>query len=321
MNRAIKWLSFIVLSLFVSTAALADETSLQPQQWQPIKVEAISGDIPELRGMATEPQLQMPASIPEDANETVLGYLGATDTIAFLVYASLFAVIALFIIFIIVNGISRLDEGFSGKLIKRWSGLSISVHWLGAIACMLLILTGLVLAGGRLYFEPSMNQSGWASLVGLSSGLHELMAFPFILGYVLMILMWAPKQIPASYDVKWFAVLGGYLNTGKKHHPDAGFANAGEKLWFWVFALFGGLMIVSGLTMMFPETFVVTKNTANTMLLVHIISTVIITAFSVVHIFMATVMSEGGMSNMTSGYCDENWAKQHHNLWHKELKR
>ena len=321
MNRAIKWLSFIVLSLFVSTAALADEATLQPQQWQPIKVEAIAGDIPELRGMATEPQLQMPASIPEDANETVLGYLGATDTIAFLVYASLFAVIALFIIFIIVNGISRLDEGFSGKLIKRWSGLSISVHWLGAIACMLLILTGLVLAGGRLYFEPSMNQSGWASLVGLSSGLHELMAFPFILGYVLMILMWAPKQIPASYDVKWFAVLGGYLNTGKKHHPDAGFANAGEKLWFWVFALFGGLMIVSGLTMMFPETFVVTKNTANTMLLVHIISTVIVTAFSVVHIFMATVMSEGGMSNMTSGYCDENWAKQHHNLWHKELKR
>ncbi|ABZ78554.1 formate dehydrogenase, gamma subunit [Shewanella halifaxensis HAW-EB4] len=321
MNRAIKWLSFIVISLFVSTAAMAaDEANLQPQQWQPIKVEAIAGDIPELRGMPTDPQLLLPESVPEDANEVVLGYLAATDTIALLVYASLFAVITLFIIFIVVNGISRLEDGYSGKRIKRWSGLSISVHWLGAIACIFLILTGLVLSGGRLYLEPSMNQSGWASLIGLSSGLHELMAFPFILGYVLMILMWAPKQIPASYDLKWFAVLGGYLNTGKKHHPDAGFANAGEKLWFWVFALFGGLMVISGLTMMFPETFVVTKNTANTMLLMHIVSTIIITAFSVVHIFMATVMSEGGMSNMTSGYCDENWAKQHHNLWFKELK-
>ncbi|GIU32276.1 formate dehydrogenase subunit gamma [Shewanella schlegeliana] len=321
MNRAIKWLSFIVISLLVSTAAMAaDEANLQPQQWQPIKIEAIAGDIPELRGMPTDPQLLLPESVPEDANEVILGYLVATDTIALLVYASLFAVISLFIIFIVINGISRLDDGYSGKLIKRWSGLSISVHWLGAIACIFLILTGLVLSGGRLYLEPSMNQSGWASLIGLSSGLHELMAFPFILGYVLMILMWAPKQIPASYDLKWFAVLGGYLNTGKKHHPDAGFANAGEKLWFWVFALFGGLMVISGLTMMFPETFVVTKNTANTMLLVHIVSTIIITAFSVVHIFMATVMSEGGMSNMTSGYCDENWAKQHHNLWFKELK-
>ena len=72
--------------------------------------------------------------------------------------------------------------------------------------------------------------------------------------------------------------------------------------------------------MMFPETFVVTKNTANFVLVLHIVSTIIISAFSVVHIFMATVMSEGGMSNMTSGYCDENWAKQHHNLWFKELK-
>jgi len=321
MNRAIRLFSFIVISLFVSTAAMAaDVATLQPQQWQTIQEHVIEGDIPELRGMPTQAELLMPASIPEEADETILGYLSNTDSIAFLVFASLFGVIALFIIFILVNGISRLDNGFSGKMIKRWSGLSISVHWLGAIACILLMLTGLVLAGGRHYFEPSMNASSWTSLVGLSSGLHELMAFPFILGYVLMVLMWAPKQIPASYDLKWFAVLGGYLNTGKKHHPDAGFANAGEKLWFWVFAIFGGLMVISGLTMMFPETFAVTKNTANLMLAIHIASTIIISAFSVVHIFMATVMSEGGMSNMTSGYCDENWAKQHHNLWFKELK-
>ncbi|MPY25598.1 formate dehydrogenase subunit gamma [Shewanella psychropiezotolerans] len=321
MNKVIRWFSCIFVGwLAYGSAMAADVATLQPQQWQTIEIHTIPGDIPELRGMPTQTELLLPASIPEDANETVLGYLGATDSIAFLVFASLFGVIALFIIFIMVNGISRLDKGFSSKMIKRWSGLSISVHWLGAIACILLMLTGLVLAGGRLYMEPGMNASSWASLVGLSSGLHELMAFPFILGYILMILMWAPKQIPASYDLKWFAVLGGYINMGKKQHPDAGFANAGEKLWFWVFALFGGFMIISGLIMMFPATFEVSKNTANLMLLTHIISTVIISAFSVVHIFMATVMSEGGMSNMTSGYCDENWAKQHHNLWFKELK-
>ncbi|QFU24738.1 formate dehydrogenase subunit gamma [Shewanella eurypsychrophilus] len=321
MNKAIRWFSFILVGLLTCGTAMAtDVATLQPQQWQTIEIHAIPGDIPELRGMPTQAELLLPASIPEDADEAVLGYLGATDNIAFLVYASLFGVIALFIIFIMVNGISRLDKGFSGKMIKRWSGLSVSVHWLGAIACILLMLSGLILAGGRLYMEPGMNASSWAALVGLSSGLHELMVFPFIAGYILMILMWAPKQIPTSYDLKWFAVLGGYINMGKKQHPDAGFANAGEKLWFWVFALFGGFMIISGLIMMFPATFEVSKNTANLMLLTHIVSTVIISAFSVVHIFMATVMSEGGMSNMTSGYCDENWAKQHHNLWFKELK-
>ncbi|MCG9714386.1 formate dehydrogenase subunit gamma [Shewanella insulae] len=322
MSKAIRWLSLIVLGLFASSYALAEETAtLQPQQWQTIQEHAIPGDIPEIRGMPTQPELLMPASIPQQADESLLGYLGATDTIAFALFASLFGVTALFILFVVVNGVSKLDHGFSGKLIKRWSGLSVSVHWLGAIPCILLILTGLVLGGGRFYFEPGMNAGSWSALAGLSSSLHELMAFPFILGYVLMVLMWAPKQFPASYDLKWFAVLGGYINFGKKQHPDAGFANAGEKLWFWVFALFGGVMVVSGLAMMFPETYGLTKNTANLMLILHIASTVIISAFSVVHIFMATVMSEGGMSNMTSGYCDENWAKQHHNLWFADLKK
>jgi len=26
------------------------------------------------------------------------------------------------------------------------------------------------------------------------------------------------------------------------------------------------------------------------------------------------------MESMISGYCDENWAIQHHNLWYDELK-
>lgn len=322
MSKTIRWFSLIVLSLFASSYALADEVAtLQPQQWQTIEEHAITGDIPEIRGMPTQPELLMPASVPEQADESILAYLAATDSIAFLLFASLFGVTIVFIAFVMINGVSKLDNGFSGKLIKRWSGLSVSVHWLGAIPCILLMLTGLVLGGGRLYFEPGMNAGAWSALAGLSSGLHELMAWPFILGYLLMIIMWAPKQFPASYDLKWFAVLGGYINMGKKQHPDAGFANAGEKLWFWVFAIFGGVMVVSGLTMMFPATFEVTKNTANLMLLLHIGSTIIISAFSVVHIFMATVMSEGGMSNMTSGYCDENWAKQHHNLWFNDLKK
>ncbi|MCZ4339474.1 formate dehydrogenase subunit gamma [Shewanella colwelliana] len=322
MSKTIRWFSLIVLSLFASSYALADEVAtLQPQQWQTIEEHAITGDIPEIRGMPTQPELLMPASVPEQADESILAYLAATDSIAFLLFASLFGVTIVFIAFVMINGVSKLDHGFSGKLIKRWSGLSVSVHWLGAIPCILLMLTGLVLGGGRLYFEPGMNAGAWSALAGLSSGLHELMAWPFILGYLLMIIMWAPKQFPASYDLKWFAVLGGYINMGKKQHPDAGFANAGEKLWFWVFAIFGGVMVVSGLTMMFPATFEVTKNTANLMLLLHIGSTIIISAFSVVHIFMATVMSEGGMSNMTSGYCDENWAKQHHNLWFNDLKK
>ncbi|MBR9728159.1 formate dehydrogenase subunit gamma [Shewanella intestini] len=351
MSKAIRLFSFIVISLFVSSAAMAataDNAKLQPQEWQKINVGPAQGthhkldghpgfenlphqqtlvganngdyNLVESQGMPQQAAMLMPAELPEAQNEATLGYLNNSGTFAFLEFASIFIVAGLFILFVLFNGISRLEKGFSGKLIKRWSGFSISIHWLGAISCIALIFTGLVLGLGRFYIEPSTNVYGWAGLVGIASSLHGLMAWPFIVGYVLMVLAWFPKQMPASYDLKWFAKLGGYLNFGKKVHPDAGFANAGEKLFFWTFAIGGGLMVASGLVMMYPETFDVSKNAANLMLAIHITATIIISAFAVVHFFMATVMSEGSMSNMTTGYCDENWAKQHHNVWYKELK-
>ena len=36
--------------------------------------------------------------------------------------------------------------------------------------------------------------------------------------------------------------------------------------------------------------------------------------------YMGAVMSEGGMENMLSGKCDENWAKQNHNLWYAKIQ-
>jgi formate dehydrogenase subunit gamma len=37
------------------------------------------------------------------------------------------------------------------------------------------------------------------------------------------------------------------------------------------------------------------------------------------HISMAVLLVEGGFESMQTGYCDENWAKQHHNLWYQEI--
>ena len=81
-------------------------------------------------------------------------------------------------------------------------------------------------------------------------------------------------------------------------------------------------MIVPGLMMLYPELFGgMSKDGANLALIIHIISAVILGAFSVVHIYMGAVMSEGGIENMLSGKCDENWAKQNHNLWYAKISK
>jgi formate dehydrogenase subunit gamma len=38
------------------------------------------------------------------------------------------------------------------------------------------------------------------------------------------------------------------------------------------------------------------------------------------HAYIGTVGTEGALEGMTTGYVDENWAHQHHNLWLDEVK-
>lgn len=245
-----------------------------------------------------------------------------SDLLAPALMAALFGMIIIFVLFIKVNGISKLHHGFSGKLVHRWSKFDVSIHWLGAIPCLLLILTGLVILAGRFFFQPYISEGLWASVVYGAKQVHDVMAIPFMIGWALMTVLWAKNQLPKMYDLKWFMVVGGYINFGpfKGKHPDAGFANAGEKMWFWAFALFGLIISASGMLLLFPNLFEPSRTLSLIALVLHSVSAIIICAFSIVHIFMATVMSEGGMECMVSGYCDENWASQHHNLWFDEIK-
>ena len=245
-----------------------------------------------------------------------------SDWLAPALFAALFGMIVVFLLFIKVNGISKLHHGFSGKMVYRWSKFDVSIHWLGAIPCLLLILTGLVLLAGRLFIQPFVGDGFWASLIYGAKQVHDVLAIPFMVGWLLMTALWAKNQLPKMYDIKWFMVVGGYINFGpfKGKHPDAGFANAGEKLWFWAFAIFGLVISASGMLLLFPNLFEPSRTLSLIALILHGLSAIIICAFSIVHIFMATAMSEGGMECMVSGYCDENWATQHHNLWFDEIK-
>ncbi|ABZ78563.1 formate dehydrogenase, gamma subunit [Shewanella halifaxensis HAW-EB4] len=308
----------MMLTAIFSLPAIASEEAPTAQLWQPVKEVAIQADIPELLGMPTQAELPV---IDTLFNQGRIETLAPASYWADLLSYSFFGMILLLGIFVVFNGKSKLANGFSGRKVARWSGMDVFIHWLGAISCLFLIITGIVMAAGRFLLEPNMATNSWMGVINTSVGLHDMMAFPFLLGWAIMVVKWAAKQMPESCDIGWFKVMGGYLNFGsfKNQHPDAGFANAGEKLWFWTFALFGGVLVVSGLILMFPSL-VATKDAANLSLILHLLSAAILGMFTVVHIFMATVMSEGGMECMVSGYCDENWAKQHHNLWFKELK-
>ncbi len=321
MNKLFKHIS-IAIALFFSAICFANDANdvasqVQAQGQQPAQVWS------QLRAGETGYTTSLGDFHNQPINAYDLRWLQwRSDYLAPGIMAASFGMIIIFLLFIKVNGISKLHHGFSGKMVYRWSKLDVSIHWLGAIPCLTLILTGLTLLAGRFFFQPLLGESFWEAMVYGAKQIHDVMAIPFMFGWALMTLLWAKNQLPKMYDLKWFMVVGGYINFGpfKDQHPDAGFANAGEKMWFWTFALFGLVISASGMLLLFPNLFEPSRTLSFIALLLHALSAIVICAFSIVHIFMATVMSEGGMECMISGYCDENWATQHHNLWYDEIK-
>ncbi|MDY3114777.1 MAG: formate dehydrogenase subunit gamma [Sutterella sp.] len=313
----------LVSSLMAMGAARAEDVTHMPDIWLPVQEHPVNNDVPQLLGYASDPQYIAPYN-PDAVNAGYLGFLHATETIGNVIFASVVLVAILFAIFLMINGRAKLTHGFSGKLINRWSALDVAMHWLAAIPCMLLIITGLFIGAGRTWFAGVMSPEHYTSFINGSEMVHNFVAFPFMVGSIVIILKWASRQFPEACDLKWFAQLGGYINIGKgpKSHPDAGFANAGEKAFFWTFTIFGIALMVTGCMLLYPNLFgAMSKNAANLALIVHIVSAIIVGAFSVVHIYMGAVMSEGGLENMLSGKCDENWAKQNHNLWYAKLTK
>ena len=323
LNKSLRMM-FALLALIMSiglvmpTAHAADEqsskqqtaTTSDPDLWRAVK----AGE----SGYSTDKALEANVLINKAGNqgkEIRNTYLKPAIVVA------IFGIFGAFLFFYLVNGPAKLAHGFSGKMMERWTKADIKLHWIMAITCFILMFTGVFIMLGRHFIEPYVSEGLWAGIIAASKFSHDWAGPVFIVSWLICMIKWMPLQTFKMYDLKWFLVVGGYINFGpfKGKHPDSGFANAGEKMWFWTLAIFGLFISISGLILVLPLLDLPREASIAT-LLVHGICAAILIGFTIVHIWMATVLSEGGMESMISGYCDENWAIQHHNLWYDELK-
>jgi formate dehydrogenase subunit gamma len=132
-----------------------------------------------------------------------------------------------------------------------------------------------------------------------------------------MLLKWFHHNIPTAYDRQWLKQVGGYLGGG---HPPAGFANAGEKMFYWTLVIAGTALVVSGFYLLFPN-FGFERAAMQDGNIVHGVSALILTAFVCLHIYLGTLGSEGALEGMLTGEVDEGWAGQHHSVWFEEVQQ
>ena len=210
-------------------------------------------------------------------------------------------------------GRSKLKAGRSGRTLLRWDWVDRLLHWLVAGSFVVLALTGLSILYGRHFLDAALGGAfgGYMQLAKIS---HNYLGPLFILCLLLMVLKWVGRNLFSGVDLRWFLKLGGLLGG----HPRTGFANGGEKLWFWL-VCFGGIAVgASGLVLDFPG-YGQLRDTLQDANLIHAAVSILLIGGALGHAYMGTVGTEGALEGMISGRVDENWAKQHHDLWYDEV--
>jgi formate dehydrogenase subunit gamma len=253
---------------------------------------------------------------------------------------ALLGVIALLALYFVIRGRIRIEHGWSGRRILRFNFIERFAHWLTATCFVVLALTGLNMLYGRYALRPLIGPELFSMLMLGGKYAHNFLAFGFMVGLVLMIVLWIWQNFPNRYDFVWLAKGGGMLTKGT--HPPAKKFNAGQKLVFWLVVLGGISVSLSGLMLMFPlefEAFGPTFGWINwafgtewpTTLapiqemqlaqLWHAIMGLFLTVLIIAHIYIGTIGMEGAFAAMGSGEVDENWAREHHSVWVRDLER
>ncbi|WML92171.1 formate dehydrogenase subunit gamma [Thiothrix lacustris] len=220
------------------------------------------------------------------------------------------------IVFRLVRGKIPIRAGRSDHKIKRFSTLQRYVHWTTAILFVALAITGMVLMFGRHIVIPVFGAEIGGTLTYLFKRIHDFAGPAFAVSLVVLVITFMKGNMPKLLDLKWLAKGGGLF--GDKH-VSAECYNAGEKGWYWIAAIVGAFVVVSGLVLDFPN-FEQGRNVMTWYHWIHSIAGVVIMSGAMGHIYMGTVAMEGAFEAMATGYCDANWAKEHHDLWYEEMK-
>lgn len=226
---------------------------------------------------------------------------------------ALAAIIVVIAVFYSIRGRLWVENGLSGRLVQRFTGLEIFTHWLTASSFIVLALTGLNNLYGKNELAPFIGQEAFATITSWAKFAHNYASFAFMLGVVLMIFLWARDNLPDRYDAKWLLHGGGFFT--KNDHPPSDKFNAGQKLIFWTIVLGCGLNTFTGLNLMFPF-YLMDLQGMYWMHILHTISAVILILAVIPHIYIATVGMEGAWHAMHAGSVDANWLRQHHSAWH-----
>ncbi len=225
-------------------------------------------------------------------------------------------VLIVFLLHYVIIGPKKFSH--DGKSFYIYSVFKRVVHWLAALAFVIIVPTGFMMIFGK--------ELGGGELVRYARYMHSIGTVLFVITAIPMFLMWLVPMLPTLDDIKWFFMLGGYL-TKKKVVVPAGQFNAGQKMWFWVAMLGGFVMIATGAMMYFQDfdicllrkTGLDQIDLIRVAAIVHNFLGMAVVALFITHMYMSLFAIKGSLDSMINGHKSEDEIKYMHSSFYKKL--
>jgi formate dehydrogenase subunit gamma len=245
-----------------------------------------------------------PAEPGQDGDLLVLRWVAAVALLGALGTIALLA---------LLRGRVRVAGGLTGRTIRRFGAFERLVHWMTAASFLALALSGLVLSFGDALLRPAIGAEAFAMLARAGHWAHRHLGVPFLLGVLLMALLWSRESLPAARDRARPGTAG-----GARRQAAAGRFRPGQKLLVWLTVLGGLLAAGSGLLLLPAFAGLAPAPPLRTL---HAGTGLVMLGAMIVHGWRRSAGMEGAFAAMGSGEVDLAWAKQHHPAWVEEELR
>ncbi|MDR1555322.1 MAG: formate dehydrogenase subunit gamma [Campylobacteraceae bacterium] len=208
----------------------------------------------------------------------------------------------------------------SDKKIYVFNLFARTFHWIAALSFIILVPTGLIMVFGDFF--------GGGTFVRACKNLHGIATIIFAISVLPITFSWIKDMLLSKDDIKWFAMMGGYLSKAKREVPSGKF-NGGQKMWFWIAIPGGLLMIATGACMFFLNSDLTLVSNIfgikqiellRISAIVHNVLGILIVAMFFVHVYMSVFAIKGSLHSMIGGYKEEEEVALMHSSWYKKLK-
>ncbi|CAM3823803.1 formate dehydrogenase subunit gamma [Bordetella tumulicola] len=304
----------------------AERTKVQPGNNAPVWRQVNSGEpgysslprsqAPEA-GVLIQRFVQYPGSQYTTAGEAwrqvrnhwLVPYGGALLLIAFVAIA----------LFYLAKGPIKVHGAETGRKIERFTYFERAAHWVNATAFVILALSGIVMAFGKFFMLPWMGSAIFGSVTWFLKTAHNFVGPVFAVSLIVVLITFAKDNVWRRYDWTWIRKGGGLL---RPQHVPSGRFNAGEKIMFWVgMLLLGVVVVVSGLFLdRVVPGLMYTRGNMQIAHMVHAVSVILMMCMLLGHIYLGTIGMKGAYKAMKTGYVDETWAREHHDVWYDDIK-